>query len=609
MPELPEPTHPSDRKHELLKTIFGYHTFRGHQEEIIDAVIAGKDGLVIMPTGGGKSLCYQIPALMLEGITLVVSPLIALMNDQVSALKQLEVPAAALHSNLTRDETADVKKQIQDGTLKLLYVSPELAFTAEFRRLLENVEVSLLAIDEAHCVSIWGNDFRPEYTKLAGLRAHFSKAPMLALTATADEATRKDIIVQLGLNVKEAWLSSFERPNIFLQSAAGMKRMDRIRAFLAEHPGEAGIIYCLSRKETEQMASRLKEHGFDAACYHAGMKAEDRKNIQEAFQNDQLLIVCATIAFGMGIDKPNIRWVVHYSLPKNVESYYQEIGRSGRDGQAAIAMLLPSWSDVRTLRSFIEDSEATESFKSVQLAKLDRMWTYANTPSCRTNFILNYFGEYREKPCGHCDNCLKPPKTIDGSVPAQMALSGVIRCNEQVSMYLLIDLLRGSYKQEITSREWEKLKTHGVGKQWSFEEWRHFLNQLIDLGLLAIDFTDHFYLKTTPLSNEVLYEGKKVDLTLYEKTAEGRKARPKPKLKSEVHPDEQLLVRLKEWRLSQAQKQRVPAYTIMHNKTLEQLSAGKPQTEAELLDIEGIGEARLKRYGKSLLELLRQNPH
>ncbi|MCB9246952.1 MAG: DNA helicase RecQ [Flavobacteriales bacterium] len=588
-------------KSELLRNVFGYTSFRGQQAEIIDTVVSGKDALVIMPTGGGKSVCYQIPALLLPGITVVVSPLIALMNDQVNALKQLDVAAEALHSNLSRAEAEQVKRRIIDRTIKLLYVSPEMALTEELSRLLAGSQLSLIAIDEAHCVSIWGNDFRPEYVKLAALREQFPETPMIGLTATADEATRKDIIHQLKLQVEEPFLSGFERPNIFLESKSGLKRMDQIREFLKTRTDEAGIIYCLSRKETQQMADRLKQAGYRAECYHAGMSAEDRKHVQEAFQNDELPIVCATIAFGMGIDKPNIRWVIHYSLPKNVESYYQEIGRGGRDGLPAHALLLPSWSDVQTLRTFIAESDASETFKSVQMAKLDRMWTFANTPSCRTNFILNYFGEYRDKPCGHCDNCHRPPITIDGRIPAQMALSAVIRCGEEAGMYALIDILRGSYRREITEKGWDRLKTHGVGKEWSFEEWRHFLNQLVDQGILAIDFTREFRLKTTPLSREILQNNRSIELTQFVKPE--KKKKEKVAVQKE-DPDKKLLEHLKAWRIAEAKRQHVPLYTIMHNKTLEQLASFKPKTEAKLLEVEGIGEARLKRYGNSLLDLI-----
>jgi len=590
--------------HHILKDIFGFGQFRGKQEKIIKSVISGSDALVIMPTGGGKSLCYQIPALINEGLTVVVSPLIALMNDQVGAMKQLDIAAAAIHSNIDSGVSSEIFAAIERKELKLLYVSPEKLLSEGFLAYIKRQEISLFAIDEAHCVSVWGNDFRPEYVKLSLLKDEFPDVPTIALTATADHATQTDIIKQLRLKNDKPFLSSFERDNIHTEAKSGLKRAEQILHFLREHPDGAGIIYCLSRKSTERMAEKLKANGYKAQAYHAGLDAGTRQAVQSAFQNDTLQIVCATIAFGMGIDKPNIRWVIHYNMPKNIEGYYQEIGRGGRDGEPADALLFYSWADYLNLQKFIDESDAHETFKEVQRAKLARMWEFATALSCRTNLVLNYFGEYRNNKCNHCDNCIHPKEMFDGTMYAQMALSGILRTKEAVGMNLLIDILRGSYKQEIQQKGYDELKTYGVGRDVPFSHWRHYITQLINQGIIAIDFTDFSRLKSTPLTMDVLQRNVNVELAKYIAPTEKKKV-VIPKIQADLSQlDNTLLDNLKVWRRTAAKAQKVPAYLIMHDKTLKQIAALKPDTDAKLLSVDGIGKAKLDKYGEAIIELV-----
>lgn len=591
---------------ELLKNTFGFSHFRGQQEEIIKTVLSKNDALIIMPTGGGKSLCYQIPALVNEGLTLVISPLIALMNDQVTALKELNIPAATLHSHIDAFQTSQVYESLEKNALKLLYLSPEKIMSNGFLPYLKKLKIDLIAIDEAHCVSVWGNDFRPEYVKLSQLKEAFPNIPTIALTATADAATRKDIIEQLKLKDATLFLSSFERKNIKTTSKAGLKRAEQILYFLRDREDEAGIVYCLSRKSTESVAKRLQAKGYKAKAYHAGLDGKSRQKVQEDFQNDALQIVCATIAFGMGIDKPNIRWVIHYNMPKNIEGYYQEIGRAGRDGAPAEALLFYSWADQLNLQKFIDDSQAEDTFKKVQTAKLERMWAFANTLNCRTNLVLNYFGEYINEKCNHCDNCLNPPEIIDGTRYAQMALSAVLRTKEAVGINMLIDILRGSFKQEIRSKEYDKIKTFGVGREVPFVHWRHFITQLINQGIISIDFTDFSALKITPLSGVILKGEQSVQLAKFIEVDRKKKVAI-PKIKHDVADiDSDLLSKLKTWRSALAKAQKVPVYIVLSNKALEQIAASKPDTNMKLLAVEGIGKVKLEKYGAQLLTLVQE---
>ncbi|NNF35037.1 MAG: DNA helicase RecQ, partial [Saprospiraceae bacterium] len=575
---------------EVLKRVFGYSHFRDQQEEIIQHVMDGRDALVIMPTGGGKSMCYQLPALLLEGVTVVVSPLIALMNDQVVALKQLGINAAAIHSNLSGEENHQIAQQLESGELKMLYVSPERMKNQSFLRLLKRIKLNLIAIDEAHCVSVWGNDFRPDYAALYFLRDAYPGIPIIALTATADAATQSDIIKQLQLKKPRKFLSSFERENIVINVKPGYDRKGQILNFLASHPNQSGIIYCLSRKSCEKLSTDLSLKGYKTAYYHAGMDAFSRNKVQHQFQNDEVQIVCATIAFGMGIDKSNIRWVIHYNMPKNLEGYYQEIGRSGRDGSEAEALLFYSWADFIKLKSFVDDSQAKEEFKTVQYAKLDRMLEFSSSTDCRTNLLLGYFGEYVTKPCGHCDNCLTPPVKFDGSIIVQKAISAIIRSGEKLTLNLLIDVLRGSYRKEITSQGLHEMKTFGVGKDLSFRYWRNYITQMLDKGLLRIDYVDGFRLKLTPLSMDAVKGKTKIKLSkVVETTTTAKRKKVKTVSATELFKKD-LLTQLKSWRTDIANQRNVPAYVILTDRTLESLLEELPITIKDLKEVEGIGD-------------------
>lgn len=557
-----------------------------------------------MPTGGGKSLCYQIPALALSGLCIVVSPLIALMDDQVNALKQLGVSAASLHSNVPHEEKLRIDEKMREGSLKLLYVSPERIRTPEFIEFLKTKQINLFAIDEAHCVSIWGNDFRPDYVELKSIKSDFPEVPVIALTATADAITQDDIEKQLRLHKPDRFVSSFERKNISVICRPGQERVKQIYQFISKHPKEAGIIYCLSRKGTEQMCAKLKERGIRAGYYHAGCSAEHRQLIQSEFQADDLDVVCATIAFGMGIDKPNIRYVIHYNMPKNIEGYYQEIGRAGRDGDPSEALLFYSWADMSQLKGFIDDSDANEHFKNVQNAKLDRMWQYANTQSCRTKLVLNYFGEYRSQSCGHCDNCISPATLIDGTAYAQMAISGIIRTHERLTLPLLMDLLKGSAKQEILRMGLDKIKTYGAGRIVPYPDWRHYLNQMIDQGIIRLDLTDNSRLKLTPLSMKVIIRELPISLTEYKREEVVSKKKKSYSADIPSDFDNDFFQILRGWRTKKAKEAKVPPYVIFSDKTLKQIAALLPSDKNSLLNVDGIGKVKLESYGEDILEMV-----
>lgn len=590
---------------EVLKSVFGYSHFRDQQEEIIQHIMEGRDALVIMPTGGGKSMCFQLPALLMEGVTVVVSPLIALMNDQVVALKQLGVHAAAIHSNLTDAENIQIVQQLESGLLKMLYVSPERMKNQSFLRILKRINLNLIAIDEAHCVSVWGNDFRPDYAALYFLRDAYPGVPIVALTATADAATQSDIIKQLQLKKPRKYLSSFERENIVINVKPGYDRKGQILNFLAARHNQSGIIYCLSRKSCEKLSTDLSLSGYKTAYYHAGMDAGSRNKVQHQFQNDEVQIVCATIAFGMGIDKSNIRWVIHYNMPKNLEGYYQEIGRSGRDGSEAEALLFYSWADFIKLKTFVDDSKAKDEFKTVQYAKLDRMLEFSSSTDCRTNLLLGYFGEYATKPCGHCDNCLSPPVKFDGSIIVQKAISAIIRSGEKLTLNLLIDVLRGSYRKEITALGFHEMKTFGAGKDLSFRFWRNYITQMLDKGLVRIDYVDGFKLKLTPLSMDAVKGKTKIMLSkVVETTATTKRKKVKTISATELFKND-LLTQLKSWRTDIANERNVPAYVILTDRTLESLLEELPITIEDLAEVEGIGDKRLREFGPDLISLIR----
>ncbi len=586
---------------ELLKTNFGYDSFRLTQQKIIENTLQKKDSLVIMPTGGGKSICYQLPALARSGMALVVSPLIALMKDQVEALKINGIEAGAFYSAQTAKEAADVKQKVKQGVLKILYISPEKAVTDNFISFIRPIPLNLLAIDEAHCVSIWGNDFRPEYTQLPKLLNEFPDVPYLALTATADKATQGDIITQLRLRNPLVAVSSFERKNLFIKVLPAHARMDSIYRLLEQKKEENGIIYCLSRKSTEELAQRLQQKGYKAASYHAGMDADTRHRVQEDFQKDKINIICATIAFGMGIDKPNIRFIIHYNLPKNIESYYQEIGRAGRDGEAASTVLFFNYHDAQILRSFIDGSEASDQFKQVQHAKLSRLMDYCQATSCRTNMILNYFGEYRSETCGHCDNCKHPPEKFNGTKIAQMTLSACKRLKENVAMGMLTDVLRGAQRHEIFQFGYNNIKTYGIGKDISREHWMDYISQMINLGLLEVDFTQSNKLKVTGLGNNVLFKDDQVYLS---KPREWNKAvYEKPKSKTQVF-EEELMELLKSTRLKVANEENVPAFVIFSDATLREMVEEKPLYASDFLQINGVGDHKMDKYGDTFMKVI-----
>ena len=591
----------SDSIQKILKETYGYDEFRTEQREVIDHLLAGNDSLVIMPTGGGKSLCFQIPAIASEGLGIVISPLIALMQDQVESLRQNGVVAAALNSSTSAEEQREIHEQIANKTLKLLYLSPEKINSERFYDYMQSLDITFFAVDEAHCVSIWGNDFRSDYVELKNLKRVFPNVPIIALTATADTATRTDIMSQLNISDARLFLGSFERTNILLKSMPAKDRIKYITRFIHNQQGGAGIVYCLSRKSTESIAGKLQKAGINAGFYHAGMSQSDRMQVQRNFQNDTIQVICATIAFGMGIDKPNIRFVVHYNMPKNIESYYQEIGRAGRDGHQSATILFSNYNDYLQLQSFINGSEASDQFKGVQNAKLNRMWEYASGYECRTNFILNYFGEYRKEPCGRCDNCKQPPKKFDGTVLAQKALSAIYRSQQSVGMELLINVLRGSGMREIYARGLQDIKTYGAGRDLPYLDWKSYVTQMINQGIIGIDFTTNGRLIVTPFSEAVLKGKQQVELVEFVKE-QNKKVAPQKRITLE-HND--LYEELRLWRNEVAKSKGIPAYTVFTNTSIEELSTSKPTELDELYDINGIGKVKLNKYGKAVIGIIR----
>ncbi len=586
---------------EILKSVFGYDSFRPNQESIIQDVISGKDVMVIMPTGGGKSLCYQVPAIFMSGVAIVVSPLIALMNDQVESLKANGISAESLAGDVSDEKWNEIRSLATRDELKLLYVSPEKLMSKVFQHFLHHHKISLFAVDESHCVSIWGNDFRPDYRSIGITRKAFPNVPFIALTATADKVTQKDIIAQLFLNNPLVYISSFERSNIMTFAEPGQDRIKQILDFITLNKG-AGIVYCLSRKGTESVAGKLEKHGVNAAYYHAGMSARERALVQQEFVNDQTDVICATIAFGMGIDKSNIKWVIHYNLPKNLENYYQEIGRSGRDGSQATALLFYSFYDLEMLRTLILEGQSEERFQKLQLAKLDRMWDFAITHDCRTNIVLNYFGEFRSKPCGHCDNCISPSKSVDGTTLGQMAISAIYRCGEQLNIDLLIGVLKGSYRKDIQMLGFDKVKTFGVGRNRSAFEWKSYITQLINKGLVYIDYSDHSRLKVSPLGLDLIKGNARLTLVEYKKKT--IKKSTSSKAVAQFVMDEKLFEKLKTWRKQEAIRLKKAPYIILQDKTLKEIAARKPQDLDTVEGISGIGKIKLKKYGQIILDLV-----
>lgn len=600
---------------EALRCYFGYNSFRQNQEEIIRHVTNGCDALVLMPTGGGKSICYQIPALTMKGTAIIISPLISLMKDQVETLRANGIEAEALNSG--NDPAIDlvIRRKCLAGSLKLLYISPE-KLLAELDYLISHIEVSLFAIDEAHCISQWGHDFRPEYTQLGILREKFPNIPIMALTATADKITRHDIIEQLKLKNAREFISSFDRPNLSLCVKRGYKAADKmhfILNFIKARPFDAGIIYCLSRKTTEKVAADLRKKGINAAPYHAGLSPLERSQTQEQFKNDQLLVVCATIAFGMGIDKSNVRWVIHYNMPKSIESFYQEIGRAGRDGAPAETILFYSLADIVQLTEFAKQSGQQD----VNMDKLKRMQEYAESNVCRRRILLNYFSEQTDHDCGNCDVCENPPQRFDGTRYVQMALSAAKRSDEKIRIATIIEILKGMRSPTVERNGYDKLKTFGVGKDVSLNDWQDYLLQMLQMGFIEIAYNDGNKVKITDIGNDVLYGRKEASLCVVDHST---KEEPKKrKLKLEIPTitipglppttgveDPKLFEALRVLRATCANEEGFPPYIIFNDKVLHSLATIKPTTLEQFGHISGIGEHKKQKYGNRFVALIQK---
>ena len=599
---------------QTLKTYFGYDSFRPLQEDIIRHLMDRKNALVLMPTGGGKSICYQLPALLSEGTAVVVSPLISLMKDQVETLCANGIAAGALNSNNDETENASLRRACMEGKLKLLYISPE-KLLAEANYLLRDMHISLFAIDEAHCISQWGHDFRPEYTQMGILHQLFPQVPIIALTATADKITREDIIKQLHLNQPRIFISSFDRPNLSLTVKRGYQQKEKSKAildFTARHPGESGIIYCMSRSKTESVAQMLQKHGIRSAVYHAGLSPARRDEAQDDFINDRVQAVCATIAFGMGIDKSNVRWVIHYNLPKSIESFYQEIGRAGRDGMPSDTLLFYSLADLILLTKFATDSGQ----QSINLEKLQRMQQYAEADICRRRILLSYFGENTTCDCGNCDVCKNPPERFDGTIIVQKALSAIARSEQQIGTGILVDILRGNMSSEVTERGYHRLKTFGAGREVPARDWHDYLLQMLQLGYFEIAYNENNHLKITQSGTDVLF-GRARALLVTIRREEAVQATRGRKRKATVPTKElplglpnkesgELFEALRTLRKRLADQEALPAYIVLSDKVLHLLSTSRPTTIEEFGNISGIGEYKKKKYGKEFVELIRK---
>jgi len=607
-PQNASPAARMDQIHDTLRQVFGLHEFRPHQQDIIDDLIAGRDAFVLMPTGGGKSLCYQLPALHRPGIAIVVSPLISLMKDQVDALVANGVKAACYNSSLEASAARRTLARLHAQELDLLYVAPERLMSSGFIDRLGEIEIALIAIDEAHCVSQWGHDFRPEYAMLGELREHFPGVPIVALTATADPHTRQDIVELLGLGDAHQHITSFDRANIRYTVLEKHRPKDQLLRFLASQSGEAGIVYALSRKRVEEVAEHLQNQGFAAAAYHAGLPADVRRDVQERFLRDDILIVVATVAFGMGIDKPNVRFVVHYDMPRHIEGYYQETGRAGRDGLPAEALLLFGAQDVVMARLML-DNTSDEDRRRIESYKLQSMVGFAESLTCRRRVLLGYFGERLEQDCGNCDVCLNPPERYDATEDARKALSCVFRVGQRFGIKYVVDVLRGADTDRIRTLHHDRLSTYGIGADRSDTEWTSIMRQLIHRGLLLQDIANYSVLKLTDqarplLRGEASLELARPRLVVHQRSGEKkRKKTPRSAVNLDVD-DMQLFNRLRELRKNIATEQGVPPYVIFGDVSLVEMSQRRPSNEREFLDITGVGQVKLERHGATFLEAI-----
>ena len=601
---------------QTLKTNFGYDTFRPLQKEIIEHILHGKDTVVLMPTGGGKSICYQLPALMMEGTAVVVSPLISLMKDQVESLRANGISARAMNSNNNETENLTLRRECMQGKIKLLYISPE-RLLLEMNYLLKDIKISLFAIDEAHCISQWGHDFRPEYTQLKIIREQFPKTPIVALTATADKITRQDIIKQLDMKEPKTFISSFDRPNLSLDVRRGYQQKEKTRAildFIDKHRNECGIIYCLSRDKTEKVAEMLAKHGISTTAYHAGLSPSARDKAQDDFINDRVQVVCATIAFGMGIDKSNVRWIIHYNMPKSIESFYQEIGRAGRDGVKSDTLLFYSLGDLVMLSKFAMDSGQ----QTINLEKLNRMQQYAESDICRRRILLNYFGETMDHDCGNCDVCQNPPERFDGTIIVQKALSAIVRTDQQIGTRMLIAILRGNYFEDLIEKGYDKLKTFGVGRDIPQRDWQDYLLQMLNMGYFEVAYNENNHLKVTPAGAKVLYGQEKAMLVVIKREEKETKKPGRAKQKDTTEKalfnipaslalgeeSTDLFEELRILRKRLADQQAIPAYIVLSDKTLHLLASQRPTTLEEFGQVSGIGEYKKEKYGKEFVEVI-----
>jgi len=591
-------------KEQILKQYFGYDAFRPLQGDIIDNLLQGNDCFVLMPTGGGKSICFQVPALMKAGVAVVISPLLSLMKDQVEALRANGVSAAFINSSQTMQEQNLIEQQCKTGKIKLIYIAPEKLFTNGFWQNVKQWNVSFFAVDEAHCISSWGHDFRPEYTKLSLLKREFPNLPIIALTATADKVTRKDILAQLTVPSAKVFVASFDRPNLALNVLSGIKRLQKIEDFLKKHKNESGIIYCMSRKITEEVAEKMRALGFSAKHYHAGMPQDERNKAQEDFINDETQVICATIAFGMGIDKSNVRWVIHYNLPKNMEGFYQEIGRAGRDGMPADTLLFYSYADIIFQERLMQEMPADR--KTLQMAKLERIKQYAETEICRRRILISYFNEEFDRDCGNCDVCKNPPTKFEATIIAQKALSAIARSDEKLTMTNLVNVLRGIKTQEVMENKWDQLKTFAAGRELKVEEWADYSLKLLNAGYIDVAYDEGHKLKLNNLSWQILKDGKQVFLTKFEPyKAKNEDEKPINKSAARTEANKDLFERLRILRKSIALEKEVPAFVVFSDKSLAEMATLLPTTLGEFEKIAGVGAQKLNEHGDTFIQEIR----